>query len=42
METGDALIFVGLIVGSCIIGGAAYSGLKLIADAIRQARRAER
>lgn len=42
METGDALIFVGLIVGSCIIGGATYSGLKLIADAIRNAGRAER
>lgn len=34
MATGSILIFVGLIVGACIIGGAAYAGLSKIAQAL--------
>lgn len=34
MDSGEILIFVGLVVGACITGGAVYSGLKLVADAI--------
>lgn len=34
MEIGTLLVFVGLIVGSCIIGGAIHAGLKLVANAI--------
>jgi hypothetical protein len=34
MDAGSIIIFVGFIVGSCIIGGAVYSGLAKIADAI--------
>ncbi len=34
MEVGSILLFVGIIVGSCIVGGAIYSGLAKIAEAI--------
>jgi hypothetical protein len=30
------LVFVGVIVGSCIVGGAVYAGLVKVADAIRE------
>ncbi|MDU8928724.1 hypothetical protein RXV86_15135 [Alisedimentitalea sp. MJ-SS2] len=30
--------FVGLIVAACIVGGAVYSGLKQIAEALRSNR----
>ncbi|MEW7007851.1 hypothetical protein [Lentilitoribacter sp. EG35] len=36
METGSILLFVGIIVGSCIIGGAIHSGLIQIANAMKQ------
>lgn len=34
MELGTILIFVGIIVGACIAGGAIYAGLEKIATAI--------
>jgi hypothetical protein len=34
MEPGSIIVFVGIIVGTCILGGAIYSGLSSIAEAI--------
>ncbi len=34
METGTIILFVGVIVGACIVGGAIYSGDVKVADAI--------
>ncbi|GAA6192150.1 hypothetical protein NBRC116597_20700 [Phaeobacter sp. NW0010-22] len=34
MEPGSIILFVGIIVGACILGGAVYSGLAKIAEAI--------
>jgi len=34
MDSGSILIFVGIIVGGCIVGGATYSGLGKIAEAL--------
>jgi CHASE3 domain sensor protein len=36
MERGSILLFVGIIVGACIAGGAIYAGLEKIADAIEK------
>lgn len=41
MEPTSIILFVGLIVGSCIIGGATYAGLARIADAISNAERSQ-
>lgn len=38
MEPNYIVIFVGLTVASCIVGGAIYSGLAMIAAAIRGAK----
>lgn len=35
MGSGAILIFVAIIVGACIVGGAAYAGLAKVAWAIR-------
>lgn len=34
MEPGSIIVFVGIIVGACILGGAIHSGLSKIAEAI--------
>lgn len=38
MEPASIILFIGIIVGACITGGAIYSGLALIADAINKSR----
>ena len=38
MDASAILIFVGLIVGSCIVGGAIHAGLTKIADALKTPR----
>ncbi len=35
MDPSTIILFIGIIVGACIAGGAIYSGLARIADAIR-------
>lgn len=34
MEPGSIILFVAIIVGACILGGAIYSGLTKIAEAV--------
>ena len=34
MEPGSLIVFTGLIVGACILGGAIYSGLLKLAEAV--------
>ncbi len=36
METGSIILFVGIVVGACILGGAIHSGLNKIALAIEK------
>ena len=37
--TGTIILFVGIIVGACIIGGATYAGLAKVADALNDGNR---
>ncbi len=41
MSVGPILIFVGIIVGASIAGGAIYSGLVKVADAINRSKDAD-